>query len=293
MVTVQTNALKPFPDRLSPVEFIQEYSLEMNAKDIEGLESARHLIPAKTAISITFLANENKKSRIEAASTVKRLGFIAVPHISARQLSSLDELKDFLARLSEQAGIERVFVIAGDAKQPLGPFEDALAVIRSGVLQDYGVQRVGISGYPEGHPEIPENKLWQALQDKKETLDELGLDCDMLTQFSFDSDAILRWLARLRQAGVAAPVRIGLPGPANVGTLLRYAARCGVGASTKVISKYGLSITKLFNTAGPDKLIEALALDFDLRIHGTIHAHLYPFGGFLKTAGWAHEFAKN
>ncbi len=292
-MTVQTNALNPLPARLSPVEFIQDHSLEMNAKDIEGLENAHHLIPAATAISITYLANENTKARVAAASAVKRLGFIPVPHISARQLASLEDLKDFLANLSEAAGIERVFIIAGDAKQPLGPFQDALAVIRSGVLQDYGVRRVGISGYPEGHPDISEDKLWQALRDKKSTLDELGLDCDIMTQFSFDSDAILGWLARLRQAGVTVPVRIGLPGPANVGTLLRYAARCGVGASTKVISKYGLSITKLLNTAGPDKLIAALASDFDARIHGTIHAHLYPFGGFLKTAKWANEFAKN
>jgi methylenetetrahydrofolate reductase (NADPH) len=265
----------------------------MTAKDIEGLEDARHLIPAATAISITFLANENKKARVAAASAVKRLGFIPIPHISARQLSSFDDLKDYLASLSAEAGIERVFVIAGDAKQPLGPFEDALAVIRSGLLQDYGVRRVGISGYPEGHPDISEDKLWQALQDKKQTLDELGLDCEIMTQFSFDSDSILRWLARLRQVGVAVPVRIGLPGPANVGTLLRYAARCGVGASTKVVAKYGLSIAKLFNTAGPEKLIEALAWDFDPQIHGTIHAHLYPFGGFLKTAKWANEFVKN
>ncbi len=292
-MTVQTGAGNPLPDRLSPAELIQEYSLEMNAKDIAELEDARHLIPAGTAISITYLANENSKARVAAASAVKRLGFIPVPHISARQLASLEDLKDFLTSLSEDAGIERVFIIAGDAKQPLGPFEDALAVIRSGVLQDYGVRRVGISGYPEGHPDISEDKLWQALQDKRTALDELGLDCEMMTQFSFDSDAILRWLARLRQAGVALPVRIGLPGPANVGTLLRYAARCGVGASTKVISKYGLSITKLLNTAGPDKLIAGLAWDFDPEIHGTTRAHLYPFGGFLKTAKWANEFAKN
>lgn len=48
----------------------------------------------------------------------------------------------------------------------MGPFRDALDVSRTGRRAAHGVQRVGISGYPEGHPDIPADHLWQAVSDK-------------------------------------------------------------------------------------------------------------------------------
>ena len=85
-------------------------------------------------------------------------------------------------------------------------------------------------------------------------------------------------------------VRVGVPGPANVKTLLRFAARCGVGASTKVMSKYGVSITRLLTTAGPDALIIDLARGLDPARHGEVLLHFYPFGGLVKTAEWIAQY---
>jgi methylenetetrahydrofolate reductase (NADPH) len=102
---------------------------------------------------------------------------------------------------------------------------------------------------------------------------------------------VLDWLAKLRDGGIAAPVRIGVPGPASVKTLLRFAARCGVGASASVMAKYGVSITKLLNTAGPDALIAELAASIDPARHGEVVLHFYPFGGLAKTAQWVRDFS--
>ncbi|MEF9906894.1 hypothetical protein [Streptomyces sp. P9-A2] len=55
------------------------------------------------------------------------------------------------------------------------------------------------------------------------------------------------------------PVRVGVPGPAGVRRLLRYAARFGIGTSVGIAKKYGLSLTNLVSTAGPDRFIHALA----------------------------------
>ena len=44
--------------------------------------------------------------------------------------------------------------------------------------------------------------------------------------------AIVAWISRLRDFGLEQPVRIGLAGPTNLATLLRYARRCGVRART-------------------------------------------------------------
>src|SRR3546814_10207425 len=83
----------------------------------------------------------------------------------------------------------------------------------------------------------------------------------VVTQFGFDPDAFLAWLKEARVRGIDTPVRIGIPGPAGIKTLLRFAARCGVGASASVLMKYGASITNLLGSAGPDRLVDAYAAD--------------------------------
>ncbi len=270
---------------------IGTYSIEMTAKDADALRDAKDLIPQGTSVSITFLAGETAPARIAAARQARSYGFHPRPHISARRIASEQELDAFLADLAAQARIDRAFVVAGDLPQPAGPYFDALAVIKSGLLAKHGVRHVGISGYPEGHPDFPQEKLWQALHDKHRALTDLGHSYDIVTQFGFDAKPVLDWLQKLRDGGIAAPVRIGVPGPATVKTLLRFAARCGVGASASVMAKYGVSITKLLNTAGPDALVSELAAGIDPARHGEVFLHLYPFGGLARTAQWVRDFA--
>lgn len=272
-------------------ELVRNYSLEITAKDAASFtEAAPQLMPG-TAVSVTFLPGEEPEMRVSTAAAVKRLGFEPVSHISARRLQSREELETFLARLTGEAGVERVFVVAGDPPQPEGPFEDALGVIRTGLLAKYGIRRVGISGYPEGHPDISDEKLWRALKDKFAAVKEAGHQVDITTQFGFDPEPVLSWLERVRQEGIDARVRVGIAGPTSVKTLLRYAARCGVGASAKVMSKYGTSILNLLNTAGPDRIIEEFATSLDRTRHGDVTIHFYPFGGVKKTAEWIKNFA--
>jgi methylenetetrahydrofolate reductase (NADPH) len=271
-------------------QLLTDFTLEMTAKDVERLEAAAPLIPPGTRISVTFLPGEEFPQRVIAAGVVKRLGFVPVPHLSARRLKSEAELEGFLNDLATSVGIENAFVIAGDPPVPEGPYEDALAIIRSGKLQQYGVRHVGISGYPEGHPDISDDKLWQALRDKKATLEEMGLEYSVMTQFGFDAEPVLTWLERVKQKGVDVPIRVGVAGPASIKTLLGYAKRCGVGVSTKVVAKYGLSITQLIGSAGPNSVIEELAEGLDPARHGDVHLHFYPFGGLAKTSEWIRDF---
>lgn len=80
-----------------------------------------------------------------------------------------------------------------------------------------------------------------------------------------------------------------MPGPAGIKTLMRFAARCGVGASTAVLAKYGISITKLIGTAGPDKLVDAIGAGLTEQ-HGKVRLHFYPFGGLQKTVEWINDY---
>lgn len=269
---------------------LTDYSLEMTARDIDGLDAAARALPAGAEVSVTFLPNEDFPARVAAAAALRRLGLTPVPHISARRLKSEEELDSFLGQLRQAAAIDHVFVVAGDPPAPEGPYADALAVISSGVLQRHDIRHVGISGYPEGHPAISRETLWKALDDKYAALEAAGLDVSIMTQFGFDAQPILAWLKAARERGIDAPVRVGVAGPAGVKTLLRFAARCGVGASTKVLSKYGISLTRLLGTAGPDPIIAELAEGLDPAVHGDVKLHFYPFGGLARTAEWARDY---
>jgi methylenetetrahydrofolate reductase (NADPH) len=284
MMAIEAAAVKPV------CALLNHYSIEMTAKDVPQLEAAADLIPQGTKIPVTFLPGETFEMRIAAAKRVRELGFLPIPHLSARRLRSQEELEGFLAGLQREVGTDHAFVVAGDPPEPLGPYEDALAIIRSGLLAKYGIRRIGISGYPEGHPDIGNERLWQAQRDKQTAILERGHDFAVVTQFAFDAEPVLAWLEQVRQAGIQALVRIGVPGPASVKRLLAFAARCGVGTSTRVMKKYGLSMTKLLSTAGPDKLIQDYASGLDPARHGDVLMHFYPFGGLRATAEWVRDF---
>lgn len=268
---------------------LADYSLEMTAKDLGGLVAAAPGIAPGTQISVTFLPHEGPAARVAAATQVRRLGLAPMPHISARRLASEHDLRQYLSALREVGACDRVFVIAGDPARPEGPYQDALAVIRSGLLEAHGVSHVGIAGYPEGHPDIANDRLRDAMLDKRAALIERGLSASIITQFGFDTDPVLRWLEIIRDAGVTERVRIGIPGPTSIARLLKFAARCGVGATASVMAKYGISMTRLLGSAGPDALVRDFAERLDAGRHGDVRLHFYPFGGLSKTIEWIDD----
>lgn len=281
----------PTADNAASLRLIDGFSLEMTGKDIPGLEEARDTIPAGTKINVTFLGNEDLDMRVSAAKAVADMGFVPVPHISARRLSSQGQLEEFLGRLQEVGATDHVFAVGGDPAEPEGPYPDSLSVIRSGILQQYGVKEVSIAGYPEGHPDIPNDVLWRHLEDKSAALKEQGLDAVILTQFAFDTDPVTAWIQGVRDRGIDTEVRIGTPGPAGVKRLINFARRFGVGANAMIVKKYGFSLTNLMGTAGPDRFVTDLAaLLAQNPASGNVRLHFYTFGGLLATSKWAREY---
>lgn len=287
-VTMLSNGSSPSP---AIVQLANGFSLEITVRDVEGLKNVTGRIPPGTRISITFLPGETFEARLAAATTVRQLGFVPVPHLSARRFNSIGELQGYLDALRSQAEVEDVFVIAGDTPRAVGPFADALSLIESGVLSRAGIRHVGIAGYPEGHAHISVGALNQALRDKHEEIVNQGLTCSIVTQFGFDAAPVLAWLSQVRANDIRSLVRVGLPGPAKVKTLLRFAARCGVVSSANVMRKYGISISKLLTTAGPDLFSRDLKAGLDPDLHGAVALHFYPFGGLSHTLEWVHRSA--
>jgi methylenetetrahydrofolate reductase (NADPH) len=267
------------------------FSLEMTGRDAARLEEAATLLPAGTRVNITYLAGETPEQRVEAARAAACLGFTPVPHLAARRVRSARELGEFLAAIGDVGAVDEVFVVGGDPATPAGPFADSLAVLRSGALQEAGVRRVGVAGYPEGHPDIAAATLAEALHAKVALLTEQGLVPAVITQFGFDVQPVLRWIRELRRHGIDAQVRVGVPGPVGIRRLLSYARRFGIATSAGITRKYGFSLANLMGTTGPDAFVSALAAGFDPAVHGDVRLHFYTFGGIRATAAWVRDSA--
>jgi methylenetetrahydrofolate reductase (NADPH) len=270
---------------------VDGYSLEMTAKDLDSLHAVAPELRPATPIAVTFLPGEECTARLAAIKLVRDLGFEPMPHFSARRIQSTAEFEDYLTAATEQAGVRRCFVVAGDPAEPQGPYRDSSALIASGAFERCGITAIGVGGHPEGHPNMTDEQRWRALAAKCADIISRGMAPLIVTQFSFDAKPVLDWLKDLRLRGIDAPVRLGVPGPAGIKTLMKFAARCGVGASTAVLAKYGISIGKLLGSAGPDKLVDALAQGLGPE-HGPVRLHFYPFGGLEKTVAWITEYAR-
>ena len=167
----------------------------------------------------------------------------------------------------------------------------AIQLLQTDVFQKNGVTRIGIAGHPEGNSDITkvhgEAVLLKALGEKQAWLKANNISGFIATQFLFEAAPVAYWASMLRENGIDLPIHVGIPGPATIKTLVKYAAMCGVGNSARFIRKQALNITKLLTVNTPDEFIEQLAvLHFDRPELGIQAPHLYPFGGFVKMFEW-------
>ena len=271
--------------------FMRAGSLEAtrpNADDIAAL--ARALAPG-THVYLSAVLTRPQEEVVAQAAAVRAAGLEPVPHLAVRNFASADELRRFLDRLAGEAGVRRLLVIAGDRAEPAGPFHGALEAIDSGLIARHGIAAIGIAGYPDGHPRIPQHDLDVALADKVAAAEAVGVGVHVVTQFCFEPQAILAWVRRLRSFGMEHPVRIGLTGPTSLSTLLRYAQRCGVRASAQALARQTGLMRQLFAMSAPDPLVRALAEARAGWLTGEIAPHFFSFGGLLPSARWAAAVA--
>ncbi|MGH7008910.1 MAG: methylenetetrahydrofolate reductase, partial [Stellaceae bacterium] len=265
-------------------ELLSGVSIELSAREHGSEQLCCGFLAPDTPVYVNFGPNDSYHAVVETAARLKRAGFCPVPHVAARYLTGPTQFDDCLAR-AVGAGVDRVLVIAGDLDRPAGPFHSSLELIETGLLAKHGIRTVGVAGYPEGHPKIATTTLDAALAAKLLRLQNSGTAPYIVTQFCFDAAPIVGWLARIRAAGVVAPVRVGLAGPASIATLAKFAMRCGIGNSLLALVGGQTSIARLLVESGPDKVIRALAAvdPGDLDIAGL---HLFTFGGVVQTGKW-------
>ena len=270
--------------------FLDVASIEVTAKQIDKLPVLQQHVAKGTRVFIALLDANDVEGQITFASALQQSGFQAIPHVPARFVRDEEDLKTRLAAFSKN-GVTQILALGGGAPQPIGKFDAAIQLLETGLIEAQGITRVGIAGHPEGNPDITkihgEAVLLSALKQKQAWLKEKNIEGFIATQFLFDAEPLAFWAKGLREQGIDLPLHVGIPGPASLKTLVRYAALCGVGHSARFIRKQALNITKLLTVSEPTEFVEQLAkLHFEkpeLKIAGP---HLYPFGGFDKLFAW-------
>jgi methylenetetrahydrofolate reductase (NADPH) len=270
-------------------EMLRGFSIEVNPKETKIIDACPDRLDPGTEVFLTWIPGEDPMNTVPAAAQLRRAGLFPVPHVGARHAESEAQLADFAARLAG-AGVDRVLCIAGDRDKPAGPYDSSLKVMQSGLLQKNGITNIAIGAFPEGNPNIPDPVLAEALVEKVKFGRETGLKLSIVTQFCFQTEPIIEWLQATRRQGTDLPIRVGLAGPAGLIALTRYAMKCGVGNSIKVLTEKP-SFAKLLIDKGPEPLIRELAdavgaansSGAPLDIKGL---HFFVFGGFNKTVDW-------
>ena len=279
-------------DRLAActAELVVNGSLEMSPERSSEVAAVAALLPAGTRVYINHLPRHGLAQSLTALARVREAGLEPVPHIAARRIASRAELTTFLVKAVREAGVTKVLLIGGDDQQPLGPYADGIAVLTERILGDCGVREVGLPGYPEGHPRIPQTALDQALIDKLALAQAQGLGASIVTQFSFAPARIVEYCSELARKLPDVPVHVGMAGPTDAVTLLRFAQRCGVSNSLRAMGAQGMGAVRLFMHTDPSEQLSALA-QYCLRHDdcNVVGAHLFSFGAAAKSAAWMNR----
>ena len=269
------------------------WSIEVTPPGAAKIESFASILEVGTTVNVTFLPNTSPHETIEVAMRLSDEGMNPVPHIAARSLESKAQLETIIKDATQKASVKEVLLIGGGVDKPVGDFSDSMQVLSTGVLQEHGITCIGVAGHPEGSPDIDQSALSHALQWKNDFAKREGLELYIETQFCFEATPVIAWEKSIRKAGNELPIKVGIPGPATIKTLFRFAQISGIGPSMRMIAKQASKVSKLLTVQSPHLLIaglaEAMASDSETRLK---HFHYYPFGGLERTARWAEAVAK-
>jgi methylenetetrahydrofolate reductase (NADPH) len=241
-------------------------------------------LPAGATVSVTASPARGIEATVELCEQLKARAFAPVVHLSARMIRDRAHLRGLLDRLTG-AGIDRAFVVGGDADDP-GEFPDGLSLLQAMADLGHPFTEIGLPCYPQGHPDIPTGRLLDALTAKQPYASY------MTTQMCFDPKAIGTFIAARRAAGITLPVHIGLPGVAELAKLAAISARIGVKDSKRFLSKNVRLVGQLVRPGGyrPDGLLESLAPVLIDPAADVRDLHVYTFNQVETTEQWRARY---
>lgn len=238
-------------------------------------------LPVGQTVTVTASPSKGLAATLDLAERLAGHGFHVVPHLAARMISGRGELAEIVDRLVG-AGVDNVFVPAGDADPPTGVYAGAVDLLEDLTAMGAPFAHVGVTGYPQPHPTIHDDITVQAMWDKRRHASYV------VSNLCFDPVILRRWVERMRARGVTLPLLIGLAGPVERTKLLAMATKIGVGESTRFLAKHKASFARIASPGGysPERFLERMSgtlADPAAVVQGL---HLFTFNQVAETETW-------
>jgi methylenetetrahydrofolate reductase (NADPH) len=253
-------------------EFFPPRTEAMEAQLWKSIERLAPLNPA--FVSVTYGAGGSTRERTH--STIKRMlaetSLRPAAHLTC--VGSTKEELDGIVRDYLASGVRHIVALRGDMPEP-GPYEQVPGgyastpdMIRG--IRDIGPFEISVSAYPEKHPESPSIEHDYALLKAK--IDAGATRA--ITQFVYDTDAVLRFADRAYREGIRVPIVPGIMPPTNFKGVVRMAQRSGATVPLWLVKKFeglddDLETRKLISATVVAEQVEKL------RRHGFDAFHFY------------------
>ncbi len=210
--------------------FSFEFFPPKNEDGVEGLSQTLHALgPLRPDFfSVTYGAGgSTRRLTIDLVSRLEReSGVVPMAHLTCVNATK-DELRDVLAELRDR-GVQNVLALRGDPPRGAPAFVATEGGFRYGhelaafVRDDFGLCTGGAC-YPEGHPENRDVE-----QNAQHTRQKMLSGCEFfITQLFFEPKHYFDFVARLRHAGVYAPVMPGIMPITDYAQIDRFTKVCG------------------------------------------------------------------
>ena len=251
---------------------------------VPGIEDKLDSLPSDMYLAVTCSPTKGVDETLELSEKLIERGFKVTPHIASKCVSGEKHLEAIIKKLDE-LGIESIFVPGGDRPEPMGDFNNALDLLKALKKLGHNLNKIGMAAHPEGHPDVSDEILMEALEEKKDLADFI------VTQMCFDAEILNDWMNQIHKKGIELPVWVGLPGVIERGRLLKTSLRIGVGDSLRFLRKKSQVATELMKSSiyNPDDLVRDITEKIDINDSKLAGYHIYCFNQIETTEKWRTE----
>ena len=194
-------------------------------------QAIRRLEPLRPEfVSVTYGAGGSTRERTHrtVVRMLQETSLVPAAHLTCVEASR--EEVDAVIRDYWEAGIRHIVALRGDPPGKIGGvYEPRLDGYANSTELTAGIRalapfEVSVGAYPQLHPESA--SIDQEIDVLKAKVDAGA--CRAITQFFFDIDSYLRFMDRVRGAGIEIPVCAGIMPVTNFAGLKRMAKPCGI-----------------------------------------------------------------
>ncbi|WP_413988467.1 methylenetetrahydrofolate reductase [NAD(P)H] [Labrys okinawensis] len=255
-------------------EFFPPKNNEMEATLWEAVERLAPLDPLFASVTYGAGGTTRERTHDTVSRMVRETDIRPAAHLTC--VGATREAVDDVIRSYIEAGVRHIVALRGDPPAGVGaryePYPGGYASSADLVagIKSLGDFEVSVSAYPEKHPESPSIAF---------DIDILKAKVDAganraITQFFFDNEHYLRYVDRVREAGIDIPIVPGIVPVQNFNQVRSFAERAGTSVPRRLAERF----EGLDDDVATRKLVAAAVAAeqvFDLVDRGVSDFHFY------------------